>query len=116
MKEGVMVLSCISAPGNKHSFSAQSWPLNGPLLHYGRLFYISPGNDEITTHSKFFQASSNRQNTQYEFFLSSQNDRANFVYSGTKTKTLLLISGRKFDKNCVCNVLLLSSPLKLVAL
>ena len=63
-----MVLSCISAPGNKHSFSAQSWPLNGPLLHYGRLFYISPGNDEITTHSKFFQASSNRQNTQYDFF------------------------------------------------
>ena len=45
-----MVLSCISAPGNKHSFSARSWPLNGPLLHYGRLFYVSPGNDEIATH------------------------------------------------------------------
>lgn len=32
MKEGVMVLSCISAPGNKNSFSARSWPLNGPFF------------------------------------------------------------------------------------
>ena len=50
-----MVLSCISAPGNKNCFSARSWPLNGPLLHYGRLFYVSPGNVEIAIHPKLFK-------------------------------------------------------------
>ena len=67
-----MVLSCISAPGNKHSFSARSWPLNGPLLHNGRLFYVSPGNDEIATHPKSFKPHPNRQNTNINFFLEAK--------------------------------------------
>ena len=78
MKEGVMVLSCISAPGNKHSFSARSWPLNGPLLHYGRLFYVSPVNDEIATHPKLFNPHPIGK-IPIPISLSNQNDRADFV-------------------------------------
>ena len=78
MKEGVMVLSCISAPGNKNSFSARSWPLNGPLLHYGRLFYVSPGNDEIATHPKLFKPHPIGK-IPIPISFSNQNDRADFV-------------------------------------
>ena len=78
MKEGVMVLSCISAPGNKNSFSARSWPLNGPLLHYGRLFYVSPGNVEIAIHPKLFKPHPIGK-ISIPISLSNQNDRADFV-------------------------------------
>jgi hypothetical protein len=73
-----MVLSCISAPGNKHSFSARSWPLNGPLLHYGWLFYVSTGKDEIATYPKLFKPHPIGK-IPIPISLSNQNDRADFV-------------------------------------
>ena len=78
MKEGVMVLSCISAPGNKNSFSARSWPLNGPLLHYGRLFYVWPGNDKMATHPKLFKPPQIGK-IPIPISFSNQNYRADFV-------------------------------------